>query len=72
MRPIIEFLESGEAVVSTFEETLKDQDEGQIVIRIGHENGVDDLSEYSVVTTQYSLGHVTGTIGLIGPTRMNY
>jgi heat-inducible transcriptional repressor len=72
IRPIIEFLESGEAVVSTFEGTLLDSDDGPIAIRIGSENAVNDLAQYSVVTTQYSLGHVTGTIGLIGPTRMNY
>lgn len=72
VRHIIEFLESGEAVVSTLEEAQKDGDDERIVIRIGSENVVNDLSDYSVVSSQYTLGHVTGTIGLIGPTRMNY
>ncbi|MFV1980343.1 MAG: heat-inducible transcriptional repressor HrcA [Rhodothermia bacterium] len=72
VRHIIEFLESGEAVVSTLEEAQNDDDEGRIVIRIGSENTADDLSEYSVVAARYSLGQVTGSIGLIGPTRMNY
>ncbi len=72
VRHIIEFLESGEAVVSTLEEAQNDDDEGRIVIRIGSENAADDLSEYSVVAARYSLGQVTGSIGLIGPTRMNY
>jgi len=72
VRHIIEFLESGEAVVSTLEEAQNDEDEGRIVIRIGRENAADDLSEYSVVAARYSLGQVTGSIGLIGTTRMDY
>ncbi len=72
IRHMIEFLESGEAVVSTLEEAQEDSNDGQVVIRIGSENVAEDLSEYSVVTTRYSLGHVSGAIGLIGPTRMNY
>jgi heat-inducible transcriptional repressor len=72
IRHMIEFLESGEAVVSTLEQALKSGQGDQVVIRIGSENSFQDLSEYSVVTRKYRVGHVTGTIGLIGPTRMNY
>lgn len=74
-RHMIEFLESGEAVVSSLEGALNELaggDEERVVIRIGSENEVDDLSDYSIVTTPYSVGHVRGTIGLIGPTRMDY
>lgn len=71
-RHMIEFLESGEAIVSTLEAALRGESEDHVVIRIGSENESEELSEYSVVTRQYLIGHVTGTIGLIGPTRMNY
>lgn len=71
-RQMIEFLESGEAVVSTLEHAMTGDEDDRVMIRIGSENPSQDLSEYSVVTRKYTVGHVTGTIGLIGPTRMNY
>ena len=45
----------------------------EISIRIGPENQVPALSECSIVTASYRMGdHSTGTLGIIGPTRMNY
>lgn len=42
-------------------------------IRIGPENDLPELSECSLVTATYRMGEgVTGTLGIIGPTRMNY
>jgi len=42
-------------------------------VRIGPETGVPELKECSLVTATYSLGDRThGTIGVIGPTRMQY
>ena len=42
-------------------------------VRIGPETGVPELRECSLVTATYSLGdHTRGTIGIIGPTRMQY
>jgi heat-inducible transcriptional repressor len=41
-------------------------------VRIGSENEDEKLRNYSVVTSTYSLGDVTGSVGVIGPTRMNY
>ena len=42
-------------------------------IRIGPENDLPELSECSLVTATYKIQNdVTGTIGIIGPTRMNY
>lgn len=72
VRHMIEVLSSGEAVVSTIEDALADGADDPIVIRIGSENPADELVEYSIVTSPYRIGHVTGTIGLIGPTRMQY
>ncbi len=50
------------------------QDGGmEVTIRIGPENGVPELSDCSVVTARYRVGDdTTGTIGIIGPTRMKY
>ena len=42
-------------------------------VRIGPETGVPELIDCSLVTATYSLGdHTHGTIGVIGPTRMQY
>jgi len=44
-----------------------------IVIQIGSENVIKGIKECSLVTASYSIGdHVIGTIGIIGPTRMEY
>ena len=44
-----------------------------IVIRIGNENELPEVSDCSVITATYSVDGVNlGTIGVIGPTRMDY
>ncbi len=46
---------------------------GGLVVRIGSENELDEINECSVVTATYSVNGVNlGTIGVLGPTRMNY
>ncbi len=45
----------------------------EVSIRIGPENQLPALSDCSIVTASYRLGdQSTGTLGIIGPTRMNY
>ncbi len=45
----------------------------KISIHIGTENELDVIKECSLVTATYSLGdRIIGTIGIIGPTRMEY
>ena len=45
----------------------------EVTIRIGPENQTPELSDCSVVTASYRVGdHSTGTLGIIGPMRMNY
>lgn len=40
---------------------------------IGEESGYDALSDYSIVTSRYSVdGKLVGVLGVIGPTRMPY
>jgi heat-inducible transcriptional repressor len=46
---------------------------GRINIFIGSESGYQALEECSVVTAPYTQGgHVVGTLGVVGPTRMPY
>ncbi len=45
----------------------------EISIRIGPENQLPALNDCSIVTASYRVGdHSNGTLGIIGPTRMNY
>ena len=45
----------------------------EISIRIGPENQVPEMNDCSIVTASYRVGdHSSGTLGIIGPTRMNY
>lgn len=58
-----------------FTKVLKDIDKSSDVINvmIGKENKIEEMKDCSLVTTTYKLGDaVIGTIGIIGPTRMEY
>ena len=45
----------------------------EITIRIGPENEVPELEECSILTASYRMGdQSSGTLGIIGPTRMDY
>ncbi|NLF29001.1 MAG: heat-inducible transcription repressor HrcA [Clostridiales bacterium] len=45
----------------------------EIAIRIGPENELPELSDCSILTASYRMGdQSTGTMGIIGPTRMDY
>ena len=48
-------------------------DEPTVYLRIGRENQAPELRTASVVAASYGLGHRTlGTVGVIGPVRMDY
>jgi len=45
----------------------------EVTIRIGAENDVPEMNDCSIVTARYRVGdQASGTLGIIGPTRMNY
>lgn len=45
---------------------------GNLRITIGTENAASMLSDFTLVTAEYSVGDLKGVIGVIGPTRMPY
>jgi heat-inducible transcriptional repressor len=46
---------------------------GGVKIFIGTESGYEVLTDYSVVTAPFTAdGRIVGTLGVIGPTRMEY
>ncbi len=68
-KALLSVLETKEKVVSL----LSQQGEMEISVRIGPETGMEETKDCSIVTASYRLsdGRVN-TIGLIGPTRMQY
>ena len=68
-RSLLSVLESRE----TLRRVLGRDGSMEVSIRIGPENGMPELNDCSIVTASYRVGdHSTGTLGIIGPTRMNY
>lgn len=52
---------------------LNDSHPNHITIRIGEENTLIPMKDYSLVSTGYRIGeYAIGNIGIIGPTRMDY
>lgn len=69
LREVLGLLEEQIAVVSLLHDVV---DRG-LTVAIGSETGVANLSECSVVVAPFLVsGEPAGTIGLLGPTRMNY
>lgn len=69
LRPLIEFLEDGIAVLEALSDVLS---QSGLMIRIGHENRRAELGNVSLVATNYGVGDADGVVGVIGPTRMDY
>ncbi len=79
LKSLIELLEDDETMLYLFEEPEQngEAEVGGVSVRIGKENkcehvGVDTVERYSIVKARYKFGDTVGTIGVIGPTRMDY
>lgn len=77
-KSVFKALEEKEMLINILEEG-KDKDTknsgniGNIQILIGNENSLEQLKDCSIIRTDYKYGKDSyGTIGIIGPTRMNY
>jgi len=65
---LMKLLEDSRMLSEFFEQA---QNEG-LFITIGKENRLSEIINCSVVSSSYRVGNITGTIGIIGPTRMPY
>ena len=67
---VIELIEDKDIIIHILDkyETF----DNQVFISIGSENENKKLDEYSLVTKEYQLGDISGTLGVIGPKRMEY
>jgi heat-inducible transcriptional repressor len=69
-RSIVELIEDEDMIIHLFEHDIPADNE--VRVRIGTETKLTQIEQCSVVSTKYSIGTVSGSIGLVGPKRMNY
>ncbi|UFJ43175.1 heat-inducible transcriptional repressor HrcA [Brevibacillus humidisoli] len=68
VRDLFELLEQNDQLMQLF-----NTQETGLMIRIGQENSMDVMKNCSIVTTSYYLdGKPVGTVGILGPTRLEY
>ncbi len=66
---LLELLEHQREVVAVLHQVL----DGGPTVRIGSENAMDELRDCSIVVAPFHVeGEVAGTVGVLGPTRMDY
>ncbi len=68
---VIELIEDKDIIIHIMEKS-GDAAPDQVLVSIGSENKFEELQEYSFVSKNYKLGDITGTLGIIGPKRMDY
>ncbi len=68
---IVELLENKDIIIHILDKG-SDTALDQVFISIGSENEDRKLEEYSFVSKEYSFGGTSGTLGIIGPKRMEY
>ena len=70
---LISTFEEKQLLSELVQERLADEDSTGIQVYIGNETPVSSMKDCSVVTATYELGEgMRGTIGIIGPKRMDY
>ncbi len=69
---IVELLENEDMIIHLLDENKEINNSREVQIRIGKENKIQQAEQCSVVSANYHYGGIQGTIGLVGPTRMNY
>jgi heat-inducible transcriptional repressor len=81
LKHLIEMLEDENFIVQLLEDRPGAANEsGRALVRIGRENRLSvppggrpgQIERFSVVAAPYRVGDTTGTVGVIGPTRMDY
>jgi len=74
LRALIELIENRDVVVSLVEDASLDEltGIGGASVKIGSEHRTEIAARYSIITARYQVGNNVGTIGVIGPTRMDY
>lgn len=69
-KSVIELMDNEDIIIHILENT--DTKNGSPTVTIGEESKIEDLKDYSVITTHYNVGELSGAIGVLGPKRMEY
>ena len=70
---IINTFEEKQMLMELVQDTLSDENNTGIQVYIGDETPISSMKDCSVVTATYELGEgMRGTVGIIGPKRMDY
>lgn len=67
---ILQLLDDQRILIRVINNSTKEDE--KISITIGQENEEELINNCSLITTCYKIGDVTGTLGILGPTRMKY
>ncbi len=68
---VIELIENKDIIIHILDEK-KFPMEDDVSITIGQEIREEKLSDYSMITKEYKIGDMHGTLGIMGPKRMDY
>lgn len=68
-RKILEILENENLMIHLMDQMHSKE---HVHVQIGQENELQQIKKCSVVSASYNLGQISGKVGLVGPTRMNY
>lgn len=68
---VIELIEDKNIIIHIMDKKKNDNN-NNVMITIGSEIEDEKLNEYSLITKEYTFGETSGTVGIIGPKRMEY
>lgn len=72
VRSIIELIDNEDIIIHIIDRYEEKANTEGITIFIGSENEIEKLQNYSIIISSYKIGKTKGTIGVIGPKRMEY
>ncbi len=72
VRSIIELIDNEDIIIHIIDRYEEKMSSEGITILIGSENDIEKLQNYSMIISSYNIGETKGTIGVIGPKRMEY
>ncbi len=69
-KSLLELISNDNIILDMLNECAK---AGGLIVKIGSENNIDQINECSIITATYRINNIElGTIGVLGPTRMDY
>lgn len=70
LQSVIELIENKDVIIHILDK--KKNEDIDLCISIGEENQDEKLSDYSLISKEYNVGDLKGTLGIMGPKRMDY